>query len=257
VILDANANLSRWPFRRTPCDELPVLLARYRKFDVAVAWVGTLDGLFHRDIAGANRRLAEACRDVRDVQLVPFGSVNPRLPDWEEDLRRCVEEYHMPGIRLHPNYHGYKLDDPVFERLLQQAAERNLLVQLAVRMDDIRVQHPLMQIPDVDLQPMAPLLKRLPRLRIVLLNAMATLRGASLNSLLSSGQVWVEISMKEGVGGVADLVRTIPHNRVLFGSHTPLFSLESAVLKMREADLSPEQRAAIERTNAESLLARN
>jgi len=254
MIIDVNANLSRWPFRRTPCDELPRLIETFGKHGVRQAWVGSLDGLFHRDMAGVNLRLAEACRPQRGVQLVPFGSVNPMLPDWQEDLRRSAEDYHMPGIRLHPSYHGYKLDDPVFVQLLDLAAQRGLIVQLVVRMDDIRVQHPLMRIPDVDVKPLAELVKARPRLRLVLLNAFATVGGAALKQLAAVDRIWFEIAMKEGVGGVAGLLQQVPPSRVLFGSHLPLYSLESAVLKMREAGLQDRQRRAIEYENSQELL---
>lgn len=160
MIIDVNANLSRWPFRRTPCDETARLVETYRKHGVTQAWVGSLDGLFHRDVAGVNLRLADECRRERRVELVPFGSVNPKLPDWQEDLRRLAEEHRMPGIRLHPAYHGYKLDDPALVELLDLAEQRGLLVQLAVRMDDTRTQHRLMQIADVDTKPLAGLVLR-------------------------------------------------------------------------------------------------
>jgi predicted TIM-barrel fold metal-dependent hydrolase len=247
VIIDVNANLSRWPFRRTTCDELPALRAACQRLGVDQAWVGNLEGVFHKDLGGVNLRLAEACHGHRE--LVPFGSINPLFPDWQEDLRRCHETYRMPGVRLHPNYHGYALTDPAFAQLLEQAERRGMIVQLVVRMDDVRVQHPLMQVPDVDLKPLADVLARRPRLRLVLLNTPA-LKGA----LLKQPRVWIDIAMREGIGGVGELAKLVGTERVLFGSHVPLFCLDSAVLKLREAELTAGQRQAIASGNAQGLL---
>jgi predicted TIM-barrel fold metal-dependent hydrolase len=254
MIIDVNANLFRWPFRRTPCDEPPRLVAAYLKHGVGQAWVGSLEGLFHRDIDGVNRRLVEACRAQRSVELVPFGSINPKLPDWQEDLRRAAEDYRMPGIRLHPGYHGYRLDEPVFGELLDRAAERRLIVQLVMRMDDVRVQHPLMRIADVNPGPLAELVQARAGLRVVVLNGGPVVRGKGLAALAAVDRIWVEIAMQEGVGGVARLLDSVAPERVLFGSHVPLFALESAVLKMREAGLDDARRKAVERDNAQRLL---
>lgn len=254
MIIDVNVDLSRWPFRRLPCDELDTLLERLRYRGVTEAWAGTFDGLFHRDVAAANARLAGDCRRSRGVRLRPFGSVNPKLPDWREDLRRCAEEHHMPGIRLHPNYHGYSLDAPVFAELVDLAAGCGMIVQLAVRMDDVRVQHPLMQVADVDTGPLPKIVSARPGLRLVLLNALRTLRAGTISELAAAGQVYFEISMLEGTGGVAKVLEVLPPDRLLFGSHLPLFVLESAVFKMRESELPAGAREAILHKNARKLL---
>ena len=255
MIVDVNANVSRWPFRRTPCDELPQLVEKLHAHGVRQAWVGSLDGLFHRDIGGVNQRLAEDCRQQQRVQLVPFGSVNLQLPDWHEDVRRCAEDHGMPGIRLHPNYHGYGLDEPVFAELLDLAVQRGLIVQLVVRMDDVRVQHPLMQVADVDVKPLGELLRARPGLRLMLLNSQASVRGAGLQPLAAIAHCGMDVAMQEGVGGIANLLRTMPPTRVFFGSHLPLYALESAVLKMREAALETDVQRAIEWENAQRWLA--
>ncbi len=254
MITDVNVYLERWPFRRLPCDEPAKLVDKLQTSGVTQAWVGSFDGLLHKDIGGVNARLADVCKKTNPQLLIPFGSINPKLPDWAEDIRRCHEDYRMPGIRLHPNYHGYTLDDAAFAELLTIAEKRGLIVQLAVRMEDIRTQHPLMQVPDVDVGPLAQLVKDRPRLRLVLLNSSRTVRGSILANLVSVGQVYVEIATLEGIGGVGKFLDSTPLDRVLFGSHLPLFNLESAVLKLRESVLSAAQKNAITHGNAKRLL---
>jgi len=250
VIIDTNVSLSRWPFRRLPADEPAALVAGLRKRNVRGAWTGSFDGIFHEDIAGVNARLARDCRTYGKGILMPFGSINPKLPDWQEDLRRCQEEHKMPGIRLHPNYHGYDLRDPIFAELLRIAADRKLVVQLAARMEDDRTQHPLMRVPPVDLSPLAELVRGVPQARLVVLNS------GPLRGLAPEHRVYSDLSMIEGAGGVARLVQQISASRVLFGSNYPLFYFESALLKVKESGLTGEQSAAVLAENARRLLSR-
>lgn len=254
-MIDVNVNLSRWPFRRLVGDEPADLAAGLRKRGVTQAWTGTFDGILHKDISGANARLAEDCHRQGAGLLIPFGSINPKLPDWQEDLRRCHEEHKMPGIRLHPNYHGYDLKDPEFSKLLHLAAARRLVVQLVVSMEDERTQHPLMRVAPVDLSPLPDLLKSEPGTRLMVLNSNHVHNLEQVQKLLSAGNVYFDISMVEGVGGVARLAQKISIQRVLFGSNYPLFYFESAMLKVRESGFTDTERQAILEENARRLLA--
>src|SRR5262249_16252613 len=220
-MIDVNVHLSRWPFRRLTADEPAVLVAELRKRGVTQAWAGTFDGVFHKDIGGANQRLAEDCRRYGPDLLIPFGSINPRLPDWREDLRRCREEYKMPGIRLHPNYHGYEIKDSVLAEVLRLAAGHQMIVEIATMLEDERTQHPLMRVPNVDLTTLSDQIQAGPAPRIVILNTDPLHLGGTLERLLSGKDVWFDVSMVEGVGGVGRLARKATVQRVVFGSHYP------------------------------------
>jgi len=252
-LIDVNVNLGRWPLRRVRGDDTSALVTMLRRQGVVQAWAGSFEGLLHKDIGAVNARLADECRRHGRGLLVPFGSINPTLPDWEEELRRCAEMHRMSGIRLHPNYHGYKLDDPDFAKLLRLATARGLIVQLVLVMEDERMMHRLMRVEPVETAPFVELVKQTPGLRLVLLNALRTLRGRQLVELISAGQVFVEISMLEGVGGVEKLLTQLPADRVLFGSYAPLFYFESSVLKLKESPLSDAQLRAIRAESAQRL----
>jgi predicted TIM-barrel fold metal-dependent hydrolase len=234
-VIDTNVYLSRWPFRRLRGDETLDLASMLHRTGVTQAWAGSYDALLHKDVEGVNARLAEECRRHGSGFLLPFGTVNVSLPDWEEDLRRCHEVHRMPGIRLHPNYHGYGLDSADFSKLLYGAAARGLLVQIVVRMDDERTQHPLVRVPPLDPAPLATL--SVPGLRLMLLNASAPPAGLPF-----------ETATIERAGGLARL----GVERACFGSFAPFFILESALLKLKESAVD----SSVLDANAERLLGR-
>jgi len=254
-IVDAHVNLSRWPFRRIPGDEPAELVGLLRAQGVVEAWAGSFDGVFHKDVGGVNARLADQCRTYGDGLLVPFGTVNPKMPDWEEDLRRCDEEYAMPGIRLHPNYHGYTLDDPALARLLRLAAERGMIVQLVAWMEDVRHQNPLMPVPEVDLAPLPAVLGDLPELALVLLNAVHVPWSRHLPPLLKRPKVFFDLARLELIEGLAKLLKRVPADRLLFGSFSPMFYFESTLLKLRESAIDGADARKMLAENARGLLA--
>ena len=256
MIIDTNVYLSRWPFRRLAGDEPADLVARLRKQNVTQAWAGSFDGILHKDIAGVNARLAADCITYGKNFLVPFGSINPKLPGWKEDVRRCHEDHKMPGIRLHPNYHGYALTDPVFADLLRSAAERKLIVQVVTSMEDIRTQHPLVRVPPLDVSALPQVVKNATPVRLVLLNWWTSLRTGPPRPFLDAGQVYFDIASFEGIEGIGRLAASISPERILFGSNFPLFNLTAALLKMRESGLPEQQQQTIFAGNARRILGR-
>lgn len=252
-LIDTNVSVGGWPFRHEVLGDTVSLVTKLKSHGVTQAWTGHLDGLLHKDISSVNARLTDECRQNGGGLLVPVGSINPMLPGWEEDLRRCVEVHHMPAIRLHPNYHGYKLDAPVFERLLGLAEKRGLLVQIALIMEEERTIHPMVNVPAADTAPLPSILAKHPKARVQLLNAFRTLRGLPVTTLATHG-VSFEIAMLEGVEGIAKLIRQIPMERLCFGSHAPFFYFESAKLKLRESLLIADEMAAVCAGNAKKLI---
>ena len=232
-LIDTNISLFEWPFRRLPLDRTEALVKKLRSLGIAEAWAGSFEGVLHRDMAGVNSRLTEEC--AKHAELVPIGSVNPALPDWEEDLRRCAAVHQMPGIRLFPNYQGFKLDDPRFGRLLELARKAGVFVQIAVALEDTRTQHPTVQVPDVDLSPLPGLVERTKGVKVELLNYRP--RGSLPEALRKAERIFFDTSRVEGTDGVPKFIEQLSPERVMFGSHAPFLIPEAALIRVHESSL--------------------
>ncbi|OAI48318.1 hypothetical protein AYO44_07370 [Planctomycetaceae bacterium SCGC AG-212-F19] len=264
-IIDTNVHLFDWPFRKLKYARTKALVAKLRKHRIVQAWAGSYEGLLHKNLDGVNARLAEECQANGEKMLLPIGAINPALPDWEEDVRRCQEKYHMTGIRLYPSYHNYTLQKTEVAKLLQVARQRGLLVQLAVRLEDPRVHLPVTLTPPVDVTPLPDLLAAVPGVKLQLLNAFNgtdPLRGESGRRLIDKTQVTFDISHIEGQGGVGKLITPdrestrppLPVQRLVFGSHAPYFPCESAVFKLFESPLGRADLEKVMSGNAERIM---
>jgi predicted TIM-barrel fold metal-dependent hydrolase len=261
-IIDTNVHLFDWPFRRLKYARTESLVAKLRKHRITKAWAGSFEAVFHKQLDQVNRRLADECRTRGDGMLTAIGTVNPAWPDWEEDLRRCHEQYHMRGVRLYPAYHGYTLDNPEFAQLLGQAAKRDLLVQIVLRMEDERVHHAAIAIGAVDVAPLPALLAKVPKAKVQLIDSAGPLLGKNVSTLVRDTQVVFDIAATEGNGGLLRLIEgknysyrgAIPVERLLFGSHAPFFPCESALLKLFESPLTLAQLRMLMSDNARRLL---
>jgi hypothetical protein len=255
-IIDTNVYLSRWPFSRSRYDD-PVMLAdKLRSHGVIQAWAGSYEGIFHKDISGVNERLIEVCHKQADGLFAPFGTVNPKLPGWEEDLRRCAEDYKMAGIRVHPGYQNYTLDDPAFAELLRLAAGYRMIVQVVCWMEDERHHNPQMIIPTVDASPLPELVARIPGLHVVMLNTFRNPGAAIFDKLAKVDRIMMDIAMLELIAGLGVFIDQVPLDRIVFGSYMPYFYVEANLLKFAESNVPDDQARAIRAGNARRLLRR-
>lgn len=65
----------------------------------------------------ANTWAAELGKNER---FIPFGTIHPDFKDWEDELKR-LEKNKIKGIKIHPEFQGFNLDDekmfPIYEAL--------------------------------------------------------------------------------------------------------------------------------------------
>ncbi|MFK5920749.1 MAG: amidohydrolase family protein [Verrucomicrobiota bacterium] len=253
AIIDTNVYLGSHPFHSPPLENPGQLATKLRSLGITSAWAAPMESLLHRDLDRINADHAQLCQQ-HDL-FTAIGSINPKLPDWQESLRRCHQVHRMAGIRLHPAYHGYQLDDPDFKKLLSEVSQRNLLMQIAPHMEDKRTQHPKAVVPATDPSPLLELLPNFKNLRIQIINGLRTITNKKLQTGLAALGVHFDISMLEGVAGIARC--TIPAKRLCYGSYAPVFIPEAAALKVTESapDISKQQLNALLHGNAEKLIA--
>jgi predicted TIM-barrel fold metal-dependent hydrolase len=257
MIFDANCAIGHWPFRRLWTTTADGLLRLLDRAGIERAAVAHTHGVFYRDPHESNVELYQAVRPHGD-RLIPLACLHPAYAGWQDDLRQCVEEWGMAGLRLYPSYHRYDLAGETAAALLAEAERRRLPVSIGCAFEDPRQRHPMDTAPDVAEHDIGPAVRRFPGVTFLVTNAPLTTMEMVVHHAPDQDNVHFDTSAV--TGPLADTLQRadalLGERRLLLGSHAPFKYPEVARLRLQFLDLSPGARAAIEGGNASRLFGR-
>jgi len=222
---------------------------------IATAVVSSAASITYRNAQSGNQEVHAEIRGHRD-RLVPAAVLNPAYAGWRDDLRACHEEFGMKGVRLYPRWHNYSLTGGPCRELVEAAAGRGLVISIPIRAEDRRQQSWLVDVPNVDYQEIAALLRAVPQARFILLNG-SGYAGTPLGRKDSGlpPNYAIEISLLTAVLGneLGRLLNSLGEDRLVFGTGMPFHYPDPALLKIDVLEAGQAVKEKIRRQNAARL----
>lgn len=249
MIIDVNAWSGPWPaLVDVPYDAASVR-ASLREYGVERIFMAPLAAAWSANPHLCNAVVYEAASEFEDISPVPV--IDPTLPTWPEELEKAAGHRAVRMIKLLPGYGGYDL--AAAEELFEEAARANLAAMVQIRIDDPRRHHPLAMVPDVPTGDVADAAKRHPDLKMVMGGASAAALRAFAAQVRDLPGLYADTSQVDGVDSVKMLVEEGLGNKLLLGSHAPVFMPAAAVARVLN-DLSDDKAMQVFSGNSRGLL---
>lgn len=251
MIIDINTYIGHWAFRQLRYNNADALVRKMDEHGIDRAIVASIHGILYKNVQPANVELVEQIRPYFD-RLIPFATLNPTYPGWKEDLRRCVEDLEMCGIRLYPQYHGYKLTDSVSLELVDAVTELGWAVQVPMRIVDRRQRHHYDLAYDLTSSEFESVFSLRPQISWMVLNGL----GFKGKEFPADADFLIGISRMSSVlqRNIPTLIETVGAEHLAFGTGMPFKIPEPALLKLKILDASQEIKEKIAWRNAEKML---
>jgi predicted TIM-barrel fold metal-dependent hydrolase len=163
----------------------------------------------------------------------------------------------MKAVRLYPRWHNYKLSDPQCLDLVRTAAAQRMAISIPVRVEDRRQQSWLVDVPDVNHEEIATLVKSVPDARFLLHNGNGFIRsslGTRDSGLPSNYVIDISLLTVELANEAGRLLANLGDDRVVFGTGMPFHYPDPALAKLELLDVSESVKQKIRGSTAASLL---
>ncbi|MGI5868812.1 MAG: amidohydrolase family protein [Kiritimatiellia bacterium] len=198
-----------------------------------------------------NRTVNTWAIERREPELIPFGSIHPDGTDWADELKRLAAAG-IKGVKLHPEYQGFYVDDARMFPIYRLIDELGLIVLFHAGAD-IGVPPPVHGAPEH----FARVLDRLPHGRAILAHLGGWKRWDGVEKLLVGTHLVFDTSFSRQFMPFDQMKRLVERHgadKFVMGSDSPWDDPQAAIDAVRELGVSPDEESAILGGNAARLL---
>ncbi len=234
MLIDSNAYVGHWPFRQLKDNTCKGLLDRMNKFDIDASVVSNLNGVFYKNTQNANEELYDEIKSNKlfTNRFIPFAVINPIYNGWQHDLETCHQKMGMKGIRLHPVYHGYDLDNPFCIELVKMARDRGMVVALSLRLVDPRPSSWLDVDKEWSLKDVLPIIKAVPDAKYLILNVSGSTALAPDEMEIFKKTDLIMDTSGRNIAELGTMLKQFGKDKFAFGTHGPILDYRSGLLRV-------------------------
>ncbi|HNW93333.1 MAG TPA: amidohydrolase family protein [bacterium] len=225
---------------------------------------GTLAGLLaSADAAGVSRLLVHTAvtkpsqtivnndwaASIQSDRVLPFGSMHPGFADIRGEFRR-IRRFGLRGIKLHPDFQQFNLDDPAAFPIYDACGD-DLLLMIHVGDAKFEYSSPTR---------MARVLDRFPRLKVILAHLGGWQRWDEARTTLYGRPVYIDTSVALAYmppERAVELIRAHGADHVLFGSDYPYTTHREELARVAALGLTDAEQRMILGGNAARMLGGN
>jgi predicted TIM-barrel fold metal-dependent hydrolase len=241
--VDLNCLVGHWPFRKLHKNTLEDIQNVHRANNIDGGYVASLNSIFYNDPFEGDEELHEILKDADGYHHVL--TINPKLLEFEEDIKEGIERFGIKGVRIYPGYHGYSLDDKDLAELCRILKENDLPLFLPLRMEDPRLNY-IITPGTIAMDEVKGFLKSFPENKIILLTAFVSELKQLEDEIKDHSYVKFDTSgLKDTLFSIENLTAVFPAEKIVYGSLYPLYTFRSTYFLIKHAEVSEEVKAKI------------
>lgn len=241
MLIDVNSFIGHWPFRQVTHNTCGSRVQLMRQFGIDISVISSLNGVFYKNSQSANEELYKDWKSSRkfESKLIPFAVINPIYAGWKDDLEKSVGQMGMRGVRIHPLYHHYDLNNKNCIDLVKRTRDLGLPVAFSLRIVDKRVSSWMDINEEWSLKDVLPIIKEVPDAKYMILNLVNSLElSDDEKSILKKADILMDTSGR-ALTHLEKLLPVYGNDKFGYGTNSPILEPFTGLLRIES--LKPEE----------------
>ena len=191
---------------------------------------------------------------IEDEAFIGFGTIHPRHKAWKDELAR-LNEHGIKGIKFHPDYQKFELDEPILYKIYEQVRENDMIILFHLGID-LGLSPPYTSLPGK----LGKVMSDFAGLKVIASHMGGYEMWDDAERYLVGRDLYLETSF--GIGFMPDerflkMVQDHGVEKVLFGTDSPWRPQNGEIEKIEALNLTNREKRRILHDNAARLLGLN